>query len=211
MVTERLELHKVAPTKVIAKDKTVILAKKDFTSILRPGKKKRARGKGADVTSTIGATSAMDTTLLTDGDDLGMELDDGLNMDATMNADGIEIGEDGEPIEAGGDGDDMEGDGDGGEGEDGKDEEGGDAEEEKEEGGEGEGAGENKADDANAEGPTSPTAKKLKKGLSKSSKKTKSKDEDAIEMVTWKPSATVKGRLVVGEPMKTPEVVTQHI
>jgi hypothetical protein len=37
------------------------------------------------------------------------------------------------------------------------------------------------------------------------------KDENEIEMITWKPSAKVTGRLVVGEPIKTPEDIAEFI
>jgi hypothetical protein len=37
------------------------------------------------------------------------------------------------------------------------------------------------------------------------------KDENEIEMITWKPSAKVKGRLVVENPIKTPEEITEFI
>lgn len=37
------------------------------------------------------------------------------------------------------------------------------------------------------------------------------KDENEIEMITWKTSAKVSGRLVVGEPIKTPEDIAEFI
>lgn len=37
------------------------------------------------------------------------------------------------------------------------------------------------------------------------------KDENEIEMITWKASAKVSGRLVVGEPIKTPEDIAEFI
>jgi hypothetical protein len=37
------------------------------------------------------------------------------------------------------------------------------------------------------------------------------KDENEIEMITWKASAKVSGRLVVGEPIKTPEDIAEYI
>jgi hypothetical protein len=37
------------------------------------------------------------------------------------------------------------------------------------------------------------------------------KDENEIEMITWKASAKVSGRLVVGEPIKTPEDIAEYM
>lgn len=152
----------------------------------------------------------MDTTLLTDGDDLGMDLDgDGLNLDATINADGIEIGEDGEPLEPDADKDEMDGEADAADGDEGKEEEGADGEEEKEEVPEGE-AGDEKADEGNPDGPAAPVKKK--KVRTKSPKKAKNLvDENEVEMITWKASGLVKGRLVVGIPIKTPEYLKEYI
>ena len=202
-LNEMIELHKVAPQKVITKDKLVALAKKQFVSILKPGKKKK-KTKSIDGASTIGGTSHMSSTVLTEGDDIGMDLDDDGNiLDATMKTDGIEFGEDGEPLDADDDKDD-EGDEDSKEA---KEEEGGDNEEAKDE----EATNEDKAEEGvNGSEPTSP--KKLRKSLSKSpSKKKKKVDENEIEMIGWKTSEKVKGRLVVDKPIKVPEAVTWQI
>lgn len=37
------------------------------------------------------------------------------------------------------------------------------------------------------------------------------KDDNEIEMITWKASTKVSGRLVVGEPIKTPEDIAEYI
>ena len=122
VLNEKVELHKVAPSKIILKDKTAALAKKQFVSIMKKPKKKKRGLKSIDGASTIGGTSAMSSTILTNSDDMGMDLDDdGLNMDATMKTNGIEFGEDGEPLDDENTKDDDAED----EGEEGKEEEGG--------------------------------------------------------------------------------------
>ena len=144
----------------------------------------------------------------------------------------VKIGEDGLPINEGEMDEDAEGmDGEGmdgeeekkeegeGEGMDGEkeeaekeDEEKEEAEKEDEEGGDASNANLSAAVDGEEAGHTESGAIKKAAGKSKSpSKGKKKKTDEKIVLVTWKPSAKVKGRLIVEEKISNPEEIIQYI